>query len=392
MATQTQVHGNAPQAAPQPLPWRVGTQPSDIQDFQPPAVTLSTTTQTLPVYHPTADSFQRGVYIQVVATTASNAATVVLKPDAPWNIINTISFTDTQQRFILGPMNGFDLMVVNLLGGYHFQTDPRASAAFSQTVGVGAGLGGSFTFVLYVPLEIDSRDGLGSLENKNQASTFNLNVTLETIANVYATAPTNPASVQVTFTSDSYLQPAAADVQGNPLSQSPQALGTTQFWNKTSFSMVAGQNSNVYLNGGIGFPIRNIVLTNYDVSAGTRAAGETDWPTPLTVTYKGVTLYNRNKTVWAHKMAEFFNLQSLGAGANNGEAAFSKPAGVYSLPFNQDFGFQPGMELRNGYLQTVPGTQILATGSFALASTLNELVNYVSPANGNPGSVRAGGR
>jgi len=43
-------------------------------------------------------------------------------------------------------------------------------------------------------------------------------------------------------------------------------------------------------------------------------------------------------------------------------------------------------------LQTVPGTQILATGSWGASTTLYELVNYVSPANGNPGSIRAGGR
>jgi len=379
--------GAAP-AAPQPLPWRAGTQPSDIQDFQPPAVTLGANTQQLPVYHPTADSFQRGVWIQAVGTYPSNAvATIAFKQDGPFNVINTISFTDTQQRFIFGPCGGFDLYCVNLLGGYFFQNDPKASAAYSAPL---TSTPTGFQFALYLPLEIDARDGLGSLENKNQASTFNLNVTVETSTNVYTTPPTNPASVQFTFTSDSYLQPAATDAQGNPLAQSPQALGTTQFWNKSNFQINSGNNPNVYLNGGVGFPIRNIVLEAYDVSSGLRNTGETNWASPLTVTYKGVTLFNRNKVIWQEKMARAYGLTTIGAGV--AEPANSKPAGVYSLPFNLDFTNAPGAELRNGYLQTVPGTQILATGSWAASTTLFELVNYVAPANGNPGSIRAGGR
>lgn len=390
MATSpaTQASAKGQQAAPQPLPWRVGTQPSDLQDFQPPAVTLSTGTQTLPVYHPTADSFQRGVWIQVSMSYPSNAvATIAFKQDGPFNVLNTVSLTDTQQRFIIGPIGGFDLYCINLLGGYFFQNDPKASAAYSAPL-TSTPTGAQFS--LYLPLEIDARDGLGSLENKNQASTFNVNVTIETEANVFSTTPTNAPTVQVTFSSDSYLQPAASDAQGNPLAQSPQALGTTQFWSKSNFQINAGNNPNVYLNGGVGFPIRNIILEAYDVASGNRSVGETNWATPLTLTYKGVTLFNRNKTIWQEKMSRAFGLTSLGAGT--AEAANSKPAGVYSLPFNMDFTNAPGAELRNGYLQTVPGTQVLATGSWALATTLYELVNYVSPANGNPGSIRAGGR
>src|SRR6185437_14095810 len=142
-----------------------------------------------------------------VGTYPSNAvATIAFKQDGPFNVINTISFTDTQQRFIFGPCGGFDLYCVNLLGGYFFQNDPKASAAYSAPL---TSTPTGFQFALYLPLEIDARDGLGSLENKNQASTFNLNVTVETSTNVYTTPPTNPASVQFTFTSDSYLQPAA---------------------------------------------------------------------------------------------------------------------------------------------------------------------------------------
>jgi len=377
--------GNKQQAPAAPLPFRAGTQPSDVQDFQPPAVTLSTSTQTLPPYHPTPNSFIRGVWIQVSATYPSNAvATIAFQGDGPFNVLNTVSLTDTQQRFIVGPINGFDLMCINLFGGYQFMNDPRASAAFSAPL---TSTPTGFSFALYIPLEITSRDGLGSLVNKSTASQLNVNVTLETNGNVFATPPTNPAVVTVTFSCDGYLQPAAADAQGNPLAQNPQAIGTTQFWAKSSYNASAGSNPNIQLTGGLGFPIRNIIFENYGVATPTRANGETQWPTPLIVDYKGVTLFNRNKIVWQEKMARAFGLTNATA-----DGPLSKPSGVYALPFNLDFTNAPGDELRNGYLQTSSGSILSLAGTWGLASTLFELVNYVVPANGNPGSIRAGGR
>jgi hypothetical protein len=373
------------QAPPAPLPFRVGTQPSDIQDYVAPVVTTSATTQQLPVYHPTADSFQRGVWLQVnLAYTSNVVATIAFKADGPWNVLNTVSFTDVQQRFIVGPLGGFDLYCVNLLGGYFFQNDPKASAGYNVPL-TSTPLTGSFS--LYLPLEVENRDALGSLENKSTASTFNVNVTVETAANIWTTPPTNPATVTVTYTSDSYLQPAASDAQGNPLSQAPAALGSTQFWAKSSYNCANGSNPNVQLTGGLGYPIRNIILENYDVAGPTRSAGETAFPSPLTLNYKGVTLFNRNKTIWLEKMARAF-----GFNTNVNDAAGGKPNGVYSLPFNLDFTNQPGAELRNGYLQTSTGSILALNGSWAAASTLYELCNYVVPANGNPGSIRSHGR
>lgn len=373
-------------APPAPLNFRVGTQPSDIQDYVATATTLGTGTSLLsPPYHPTADSFQRGVWLQVNMSYPSNVvATLAFKADGPWNVLNTISFTDTQQRFIVGPIGGFDLYAINLLGGYFFQNDPKQSAGYNVPL-TSTPLTGVFS--LYLPLEVESRDALGVLENKSTASTFNVNVTLETNANVFATAPTNAAVVTVTFTSDSYLQPAAADAQGNPLSQAPTALGTTQFWQKSSYNAAAGSNPNIQLTGGLGYPIRTILFENYDVAGGTRATGETNFPTTMILNYKGVTLFNRNKTIWLEKMSRAYGFSN-----NVFDTAGSKPNGVYALPFNLDFTNAPGAELRNGYLQTSTGSILALNGSWALASTLYELVNYVVPANGNPGSIRSGGR
>jgi hypothetical protein len=70
-------------------------------------------------------------------------------------------------------VDGYRLMLINKYGGYHFNGDPRASSMYSITTSTVA-TAGSFSFVLYVPLELVSRDALGSVVNKNQASPLQL--------------------------------------------------------------------------------------------------------------------------------------------------------------------------------------------------------------------------
>jgi hypothetical protein len=389
MATQPPQKGQ--QAAPAPLPFRVGAQPEANQDFLPPAVTLTTSTQPLSVYHPSAESFLRGVWIQVVATSATNVVgTVALKPDGPFNVINSLSFTDVQQRFIVGPLGGYDLMVINKFGGYFSSGDPRADATFFFTATGGSG--GSFAFYLFLPLEWDLRTGMGTLVNKSTASTFSVNCTIETYANTYATAPTNAPSVQVTYSQEAYLQPANADAQGNPLSQSPQAIGSTQYWARSvvggAGALSLGSFQNIQLQGGLGFPVRNVILECYDVAAGTRAGGDAAWPTPLLLTYKGVQLINQNKSLWKTKMSRAFSYN-----ATTADTAWGIENGVYALWFNQDNTNTPGdAELGNGLLQTNTGTVLAISGSMVASATIYELANWIVPANGNPGSIRAGGR
>ena len=390
MATSTQQKG-AQQAQPVALPFRVGAQPEANQDFQPAAVTLGTGTQPLPVYHPSAESFLRGVWIQVAALTSANVVgTVALKADGPFNVLNMISFTDVQQRFIVGPINGYDLMVINKFGGYFNFNDPRADVNYSFTAT--GSTGGSFNFALYLPLEWDLRTGMGALVNKSTASTFSVNVTLETNGNVYGTAPTTAPAVTVTFSQEAYLQPAGADAQGNPLSQSPQAIGSTQYWARSVIggagALSSGSFQGIQLQGGLGFPIRNIIIEAYDVSAGTRAGGDTAFPANLLVTYKGVQLLNQNKALWKTKMGRKF-----GYTATSPDVALGLENGVYVMEFDMDNTNDPGSaELGNGYLQTNTGSVLAISGSNGASVTLYELCNWIVPANGNPGSIRAGGR
>jgi hypothetical protein len=245
-------------------------------------------------------------------------------------------------------------------------------------------------------MEVNSRDALGTLESKNASSPFSLQLTVNTLANVYGTSgtPDGSATLVTTLIEDGYWQPQAADAAGNPLAQTPIDNGSTQYWVKPSLNAASGNNQ-LQLTGGLGFPIRTILFENYSVSSPTRASGQTDWPDPCQLLFKGTTLLNTGKNLWLQRMCQWFNLTatatSAGATAPKFDTANGLESGIFVLPFNNDFTSHPGDELRRSYLDTNLGDQFFLIGSFGAASTLYELVNYVASGDGNPASLRQAG-
>lgn len=386
MATAT-AHSQA-QAAPAPLPFRVGTQPTALQDTVFPAQSLGAGTITLNPYNPTPNSFLSGLWIQVTSTVSANVTNVVTAAaDGPFNVIQSLSFTDTNQKPIVGPINGYDLYLINKYGGYFGANDPRTGPNYQAIVTGSGSTAGSFAFFLYLPLEVDVRDSLASLENKSTQSSYHLNITLNTETAVYGSvSPSVAPSVVVTVVEDGYLQPVGSDPAGAPFATAPSQLGTTQFWVKGSYVLASGANV-PQIQQGLGYPIRNYVFENYDTSNSTRATGDTDWPSPVQFYYKGTLTQNINKATWREKMARKFGYPTAALDSANG-----LDSGVFVMEFNRDNLQVPGAELRNGYLQTATGDLIQLNGSWGAASTMYVLANYVAPISGTVASIRAGGR
>ena len=372
------------QAPPPTRPFRAGTFRTLVQDGYQQAAVMAATTTTLPQYSPTPNAYIRGLWIQAVMVTSANAATVALQGDAPWIVFQQITFADANQKPIVGPINGYQLMVVNKFGGYFNNGDPRASAIYSVTTGAG-GTGGSFTFVLYVPLEIAQRDTLGALQNKSASSAFQLLLTVNTTANVYSTAPTNPGTLTTTVLEDGWVQPKPADATGNPLAQAPPQLGTTQYWTLGTYNAL-NSSQQVQLTQGLGYPVRNFIGLNYDVGNSTRATGDTDFPTVSQFIFRGTTFFNVTRTIWKDQMARLYGLNNTAA-----DSSWGLENGVYVLPFCQDFDLGPGSDLRTGYLPTQQGDQFQLVATFNGNSNLQWLANYVAPIAGpsNLASIQA---
>ncbi len=395
-------------------PFRVGVQEVDDTPYDQ-SLTATAGTQDFPTYELPSTGFLNKLFIWVTNIVSANAATTVnFANEGPYNCIDTIQFLDTNNQPIVGPFTGWDLKIVEKWGGYSFSDDPQGDAMFTVFTGAAGtytaswaspvstatsgtanplgvapvvGNAGSFQFLLKIPLELCPRDGLGSLPNKSASTPFKVKIRLAALATPYATANTGVNTYRMRIIPESYWQPANTDAAGNPLQSQPPAPDTTQYWQKSSYAIGAG-NVNIQLTASTGFPLRNLGFYLLD-NANSRFQGEADWPDPVTLQLEASILMMRNKALWNSISSEDFGYSGAiaAAAATTGapEAANAKEAGVYFRPFNKDFGQKPGWETRRGYLQTTDGMRLQFRGTVlgAGAHTLNVLTNYVAPGAGS---------
>jgi len=345
--------------------------------------TLTTSTQRLPTYELDTDGFTAGLYVLVSCTTAGNAATVTFAADGPYNAIDTITFSDTSNNPILGPMNGHDLYIAVKYGGYSFADDQKSSPVYNVTAGAG-GTGGSFTFVLLVPIEIVHRDALGALLNKSASAVFKLDITLSNSTTPYGTAPTTPGSVRTRIQQFGWMDPNATDLRGNPVAQQPPALNSVQYWDKQTYTLNAGSVAQrLQTFDGM---VRNVIFELRD-GTGSRTQGDADFPDPFLLQYETATPIQRVRDIWRHMIGQHWGY------TGTVETAGGRDYGTYPETYCRDFGLKPGAESRLGYLPVSAATALRVQGTIqgSGAHTLTCLINYVVPAGGDVRAI-AGNR
>jgi hypothetical protein len=378
MATQTANKSNAKQAAP-PRPFRVGAMQHEEINYDV-TQTMTTGTQDLQVLEIPPSGFLRGVYVIVDGLSESNLATVAYtNNNAPFSVIDSIAFEDTNSKPIVGPFNGYDLYLVNKYGGYFNSSDPKQSTEYTSVTGAAGTI--TFNFVLRIPVELVARDALGSLPNKSGTNKFKVRIRLAPSTAVYSTAPTNLPSVRVRMVQDGWYEPNMTDLKGRPLAQNPPAVQTTQFWTKGTYNQATG-DQRIQIQQGLGYLMRNLVFINYPSASLTRdATSDGDFPDPATVQFEANDMITRPLVLWR-------TLQSRLYGYNAAvETAGGRDYSVYTLPFMLDFGLAPGAETRRGYLPTSDASRLEFRGSFGAATNFTVLANYVAPANADDASI-----
>ncbi len=368
-------------------PFKVGVQQIDDEPYDVTA-TLTASTQSLtPQYEIPSTGFLNGVYVLVEATVTGSTATAtststgvgVLSADGPYNVIDTIIFTDTNNSEIIGPIGGWDLYTINKWGGYAFNDEAETNPdLFTSTTNATASssAAGSFSFVLRIPVELVPRDALGALPNKSSSTPFKVKVTLAAVGTVYANSATTAPSVRFRMTPESYWEPTATDGSGNAVANQPPGVNTTQYWNKTDYTVNVGSFSTLLTNS-VGFPVRNLGFCLRD-STLSRAQGESDWPDPFKLQLQSNIIIDRIKKIWKAKITRDYGY--LGAG----DAANQKDNGIYWEAYCKDFGPKPGWENRRQYLRTTDGMRLQAKGTIGGSGThtLTVYTNYVGVGGG----------
>jgi len=327
--------------------------------------------------------------IFLVTASFTTAAAPTFAADGPWNIFSNIELDDVNNEAIFGPFSGYIWFLINKMGGYYYYDDPATGGQYAFTLGTTSS---TVQWVMRLPLEIVNRDPLGPLASVNNTASLTLKLTqniLNTTAGPFASNFPTASSVRVRGTQRFYWEPKKADKQGRPISGSPPASGTTQYWTQGSVPIAAAGTINQQLITGLGYPWRQYLFVYYDASGvPSRANGETAWPDPIIgLKFEANMLITQlNKAVWQNIMAETYGMPSPAFDTRAGAGAAVIPGkenGVYSVNWNKDFFMQRvGGETRRSYLVTSPGSNFIFNGAMGAAGNLYSIVNYVAPGGG----------
>ena len=302
--------------------------------------------------------FARSILLRLeMAGGAAGLATVAAADDAPWNAIDNVMISDVNGRPIVGPFSGYDLYLAHKFGAYRFDSNPVNLPGYSAVDS-----DGDFTIWLRIPLEITSRDGLGSLPNMTAASTYKLSYTVSGSGTIYTTAPDTLGDLQVEAWLEAWTQPPAVDPRGVANQQTPPAMGTTQFWSKTQFNITAGEQR-IRLTR-MGNLVRNLVAVfRNDASPSVRNTSEI--PADFRLEWDGRILDNIARDVLRNQTREHFG--------------YDPDTGVLVWDFTHDADGHAGNEARHLYLPTTQATRLELVGTFGGDGVLTVLTNDVAP-------------
>lgn len=303
-----------------------------------------------------ASGYLRALWIQVVGT---GGAAGTASADFPWNLIQSIGLQEVNGSTIMNPMDGYALYVANVIGGYSFTNDP-AQAPFH------VGSTPNPVFFLRIPVEIAAKDGLGALANQNAAAQYKLSFALNTIAAAWTVAPTTAPTLTIKGWLEAWTLPAPQDNRGRPQSQVPPLLGTGQYWSSTTRATIAGTNTLGITR--VGNLIRAVCFIARS-AAGARA--DNVFPEPFRLNWDGNMMHN----------VEQFYLQDMFRSKVNGP--FTRPVGVFVLPYNHATTGRMGNEDPTLWLPTMDTTRLEIEGVSAAAGSIQMLVNEVAPVETN---------
>jgi len=388
MSTPTEAPAKAKGNGKQPVvalrPFTTGTRTIESENYDE-TVTLNTSTQSMRVYNFETDGFLSGAFIRITGTTAGNSADTAFEADGPFIAIQSLIFSDIGGKQIIGPITGWDLYVLNKFGGFAYSGDAKSSSVYSVTTGTGA-TGGSFRFVLRLPVQFRKRDASGSLSNRNASATFRVQVTLNNLASLYDTAPTAAPSVNVKIAQFGWMSSDQRDFKGNSASPTPNGIGSLAYVDKESITISAGAiNQRLATFGGL----LRMVLFELRDSTGSRAQGEADWFDRFQLEIDKTKPYDRTAVTWDHILSEDFGLSATAEAITTGGTRLD---GVRPLYWTDDYGLQPGAESSFRYQPVTPATSMIVRGTVGGSGehTLNVMKQYIAAVGDDPKALTGG--
>lgn len=271
------------------VPFRRATQEKMVQLTQESftaATTLTRINRTIE-----GNGYIYGIVLDVQGVTAANTAATVFTEDAPWNGLDTVVLADTAGELVRLP--GWDLLVANLASSQYDVTYQGAEDAvlFQATQGTGipaggtgSAIGGTFRFVVRVPVGLNRRSLSGVVGNQDRGTRYQLRTDFAASSSMYLTAPSTLAPVTIDKYYEYYTLPSPQSNRGERQQQVPDDYGKLHFITSTDFANAPAASSTInhYLIR-IGNTIRFVaIVVRYGTGNNQRQLAEQSTPSAIT--------------------------------------------------------------------------------------------------------------
>ena len=185
-----------------------------------------------------AYDYMRSILLKVETTIIGGGTTTsVGSKDYPFNIISYLRVKQPNGQTMYSVSNGQHAAMIQKysLVRPSLQSDPRSDPDFVAT----AGTAPTVTFGVRIPFELDLRDALGALPNKDAAAPFTIELGLNSTSTIFSTAPVTAPTIKITPFLEAYDQPPET-LDGKSVETTPPNMNTLQRWTEQSVTMVSG--------------------------------------------------------------------------------------------------------------------------------------------------------
>lgn len=328
--------------------------------------------------------YLRRLLLHLTTTVAGTGGT--LAADGPWNLLSQLAVTQPNGEEMYGgpTFTGYHGYRAAAHAGWFLNNEPATWPTFANSAT-------SPGFVLPICFEMDAEHGVGALPNQDFSAPWKLQITGNTSAGAFLTAPTTIPTLQLDVYMDCWTVPSPVNPLNPNIAQevAPPLLGALNKWTIQQYQIVGGSLQNVLLQRK-GNAIRNLefILRN---SSSARIA-TSNFPNPYTFKWDGTVIRSNDSPVMT--VDDEYRTRGGIAAAT----PLTAPIGVMALQMSDVSGIdaQGVAEMfgMNAFWGTVQSSVVEISGSWgATSSILEVLTNDVQFVNlaGNPYAFAYGG-
>ena len=285
--------------------------------------------------------------------------------DAPWNTYSNVQVTQPNGEEMYGgpTFTGYHAYLAAQQSAWKLNNDPAQWQTYSATASAPV-------MDLPIPFEINPQYGLGALPNQDFSAPWKVQLTGNTIANIWTTAPTTTPAFTTAIFLDAWTVPSANNpLNGQPQQIQPVYLGTLSKWTLQSYTIPASTAYEVpFARRGNAY--RKLVFITRG-AANARVA-TSNFPNPLSLRWDGTVIRTNDTTaMW---LDDEYQIRGGAAGSTPATAqtgvislSMSAMAGIDAQGTANSLGEEP-------FWGTVQSSTITLSGTWGANVTLLEQI------------------